>query len=82
MSEPEYVPLPCAIHDELEAFSVRRETVRISFLDPGGAEREVAGVIVDIWAKAGAEYLRTEDGTTIRLDRLVGVRTLPQAQGA
>jgi Rho-binding antiterminator len=71
---PEYVPLPCDVHDELEAFAVRREAVRIRFRDPQGADREITGTIVDIWAEGGAEYLRIGDGTTIRLDRLTEAR--------
>ena len=70
MNAPEYVPLPCDIHDQLEEFAVRREAVRIRFRDPEGAEQEILGTIVDVWAAGGAEYLRTDDGTTIRLDRL------------
>jgi hypothetical protein len=30
----------------------------------------VLRTIADIWTEGGAEYLRTGDGTTIRLDRL------------
>lgn len=70
MNAPEYVPLPCDIHDQLEEFAVCREAVRIRFRDPEGAEREMVGRIVNIWTEGGAEYLRTDDGTTIRLDRL------------
>ena len=70
MTAPDYTPLPCDVHDQLEAFAIRREAVRIRFRDPRGVESEVAGIIVDIWAEGGAEYLRTDDGTTIRLDRL------------
>jgi Rho-binding antiterminator len=70
VNSPEYVPLPCDVHDELEAFAVRRETVRIRFRDPEGAEQEIMGTIVDIWSEGGAEYLRIDDGVTIRLDRL------------
>jgi transcriptional antiterminator Rof (Rho-off) len=70
----DYTPPSCSVHDELEAHAVRREVVRIEFQDPDGAERAVVGTIADIWSEAGAEYLRTDDGTTIRLDRLRKIR--------
>jgi Rho-binding antiterminator len=70
----DYTPPSCSFHDELEAHALRRELVRIEFHDPDGAERELVGTIADIWAEGGAEYLRTGDGTTIRLDRLRGIR--------
>ena len=81
MSSPDYVPLPCHLHDQLEALAVRREAVLIRFRDPRGVQREVAGTIVDIWAEGGAEYLRTQDGPWIRLDRLVTVSRLPGDRG-
>ncbi len=65
-----YTPIACSLHDELEALAVRREQVRIRFQDADGGEREVAGTIADIRARGGAEHLRMDDGTTIRLDRL------------
>jgi Rho-binding antiterminator len=69
-----YTPPSCSFHDELEAHAVRRYVVRIAFQDPDGTAREVVGTIADVWSEAGAEYLRTDDGTTVRLDRLTGVR--------
>jgi hypothetical protein len=36
----------------------------------------VLRTIADIRTEGGAEYLRTGDGTTIRLDRLRGVRAV------
>jgi Rho-binding antiterminator len=70
----DYTPPSCSFHDELEAHAVRRDVVRIQFRDPDGADRAVVGTIADIWSEGGAEYLRTGDGTTVRLDRLRGVR--------
>jgi hypothetical protein len=77
VSSSEYVPLPCHVHDQLEAFAVRREAVLIRFLDALGVEHDVTGTIADVWAEGGAEYLRTRDGLTIRLDRLVEVNGVP-----
>ena len=73
MTDSDYTPLSCSLHDELEALAVRRERVRIRFRDSEGTEREVHGSIVDVWSEGGAEHLRCDDGTTIRLDRLVEI---------
>jgi Rho-binding antiterminator len=70
----DYTPPSCGFHDELEAHAVRRDVVRIEFQDRDGAERTLVDTIADLWAEGGAEYLRTGDGTTIRLDRLKGIR--------
>lgn len=35
------------------------------------------GRIVDVYSRGGAEYLRLEDGTVIRLDRIVSVNGKP-----
>ena len=72
MSGSDYTPLSCDRHDELEALAVRREAVRIRFRDAEG-EREAAGIIADIWAEGGAEYLRLDGGPVVRLDRLTKV---------
>ena len=37
----------------------------------------VSGIIVDLYAKEGAEYLKLNDGTVIRLDRLVSINGVP-----
>ena len=73
MKRTDYTPPSCSFHDELESHAVRREVVRIEFQDLEGAEHEVVGTIADIWSEAGAEYLRTDDGTTLRLDRVKAV---------
>ncbi|HET9949844.1 MAG TPA: hypothetical protein VFQ22_13050 [Longimicrobiales bacterium] len=68
--ERDYVPIACSLHDELESLAVLREPVQITYVEPDGSEREAHGIVVDVWAQSGAEYLRVEDGTTVRLDRL------------
>lgn len=69
----DYRPIPCGIHDVLEDRAVRHAPVRLRWRDAEGAEREATVRIVDIHARAGAEYLRTDGGQEIRLDWLVRV---------
>jgi Rho-binding antiterminator len=69
----EYEPIDCSIHDRLEAFAVKGVPCRVEYVTPGGEERTSTGRIVDVFARAGAEYLHLEDGTEVRLDRLRSV---------
>jgi len=66
----DYRPIDCSVHDRLEAFSVLRTPCRIRWRDASGRERASSGRILDVFARAGAEYLRLDDGTEVRLDRL------------
>ena len=66
----DYRPIDCGVHDRLESFSVLRTRCRIDFHAADGTARSVNGRISDIFARDGAEYLRLDDGTEIRLDRL------------
>lgn len=66
----DYRPIDCNVHDLLESFSVLRKRCRIDFETADGTRRSVTGRITDIFTRDGAEYLRTDDGTEIRLDRL------------
>jgi Rho-binding antiterminator len=72
MTEP-YQPIDCAVHDRLEDLAVRRVACRIEMAAAEGI-REAAGVIVDVFARDGAEYLRLDSGETVRLDRIRRVR--------
>lgn len=71
--ESRYLPIDCALHDELLALATFRRVTEIAHLDERGEERTVRDTIVDVFARAGAEYLRTAGGLEIRLDRLTAV---------
>ena len=66
----EYTPIACALHDRLESFATLRLVVRIEYVDDNGHARAADDRIDDVFARGGAEYLRTGNGLEIRLDRL------------
>ena len=70
-----YQPVSCAFYDELEAFATLREPVLIRYYDEGQTLHalETTGVIVDLFIRDKAEYLRTDTGREVRLDRLESV---------
>lgn len=70
----DYEPIDCSVHDRLEHFAVRRTVLSVSFSSPDGTEQDRNGRIADLYAREGAEYMRLDDGTEVRLDRLREVR--------
>lgn len=76
MSDEPYRPIACGLHDVLEAHATRRHRCRLRHHTEHG-ERVAEGVITDIYARAGVEYLRLDDGTEIRLDRITSIDGQP-----
>jgi Rho-binding antiterminator len=68
-----YEPISCDYHDLLEVHATKRKPVQISFRDADGAVKLVSAVIIDVFARAGADYLALSTGETLRLDQLVEV---------
>lgn len=62
-----YVPIDCSLYDHFEAAATLKEHVRLELQDGSAAE----GVIVDLFQREGAEWLRLADGIELRLDRVV-----------
>jgi Rho-binding antiterminator len=65
-----YEPIDCTDHDRLESLATLRQIARIGYRDDSGAPREVEGLIEDVYARDSVEYLRTDSGEEIRLDRI------------
>jgi hypothetical protein len=76
------VPIACSLHDRLEALATMRRPCAVVFRAPDSGDlTEIYGRIVDVFAREGAEFVRMEDGTTVRLDRLVRVDGEAFAEG-
>ena len=73
-----YIPISCSYYDRLEAWAVRREILTIIYANSEDGEAQtIEGVIVDLYSKEKAEYLRLNTGETIRLDALQSVNNIP-----
>jgi Rho-binding antiterminator len=72
MDQP-YIPINCERHDELLALATLRRPCTLDVERPDGAFEKLAGVIEDVYADTGVEYLRLRGGPTVRLDQ---IRTL------
>jgi Rho-binding antiterminator len=66
----DYEPIDCADHDRLESLATLRQTARIAYRGADGELRETEGLIEDLYARDAVEYLRTDSGEEIRLDRI------------
>lgn len=75
MTSPNYTPIDCDFHDRIEALATTRRRVHITHESETDAQASSEGVIVDVYtAPSKEEYLRLDDQTTIRLDRILAIR--------
>jgi len=71
-----YRSIGCSYYDQLEAYAVKR--TRCSIVHRNGESVGTSeGIIVNLFAKDSAEFLKLDDGTVIRLDRIVSVNGMP-----
>lgn len=71
-----YKSIGCSYYDQLEAYATQKTLCTIIH-NVNGEETTTKGIIVDIFAKTGAEFLQTDTGTVIRLDHIVSVNGIP-----
>ena len=72
MPASDYTPIACAFHDRLEDAAVRRRTVEVAWRE-AEAERSATTTVDDVFARAGADWVRLGTGETVRADRLVSL---------
>jgi transcriptional antiterminator Rof (Rho-off) len=77
MSEREYEPIPCSVHDKLEDTSVRGTVAHFVVREESGETREIQDRVRDLFARDGVEYMKTAEGLEIPLDRLESVNGEP-----
>ncbi len=78
MSEREYTPISCDLHDELTAAATRKDRVELQYEDHGTTQND-RGVIRDVYSADGEEWVRFDagnDSVKIRLDRIQKLRRL------
>jgi Rho-binding antiterminator len=68
-----YVPINCEFHDVLEATAIKRKLAAITFDDIQGDRHTASTRIVDLYSEAGVEFMRLENGSTVRLDHVVSL---------
>ena len=68
-----YQCVSCNFYDELEAYANLRKKVHIHYLGKGSVLQQAEIVIKDFQTKDKAEFLITDKGMEIRLDKIVKV---------
>ena len=72
MSEMPYRSIACGLYDRLEALATRRVAVEVVWQGDDGTEHRAIARLDDLFSDGEGEWLRLDDGRTVRLDRLVG----------
>ncbi|MBD0267814.1 MAG: hypothetical protein ICV77_05905 [Cyanobacteria bacterium Co-bin8] len=65
-----YTPVSCDLQDQLESLATLRQPCKLVYRDEAGEQHEAEDLIVDIYAANKADYLKLQNGTEIRLDRI------------
>ncbi|NIK72647.1 transcriptional antiterminator Rof (Rho-off) [Thermonema lapsum] len=66
-----YKPIACHLHDQIESSIVKKQSVRISFEEPGSGKVISCQTILSDWyVKEGGEYIVLGNGQHLRLDYL------------
>lgn len=77
-----YKPIDCDYYDRLEAWSTTKTVCTIIYRDETGNEQSVTAKIADVYTQEKVEFMKTDSGEIIRLDKLVSVNNvgLPKAK--
>jgi Rho-binding antiterminator len=78
MNQPseKYENISCSYYDQLESYATKRTECAIIYRTED-EEKNICGVIIDVFAKDGAEYLKLNNGIVIRLDQLISINGVP-----
>ena len=71
-----YQNISCSYYDQLEAYATKRTHCSVVYR-ADEKEQSTDGIIVDVFAKEGAEYLKLNNGIVIRLDQLISINGVP-----
>lgn len=79
MSQPSdrYVPIDCNVHDQLLERATLGRPTTVQYRGGEGQSLVARDVIVDVFSREGAEYMRLGGGREIRLDKIVSFGDAP-----
>jgi Rho-binding antiterminator len=70
---PKYIPIDCKYYDFLELTASRKTVCTIVYNETENSVRTVESTIEDIFTKDKEEFIKLNDGTEIRLDKILSV---------
>jgi hypothetical protein len=68
--------LSCGLYDQLEVFSMRKTKVEITYINNEGVEFKKDGIITDILAKNGEEFIVFNNDNKIKTQDIISVNDL------
>jgi Rho-binding antiterminator len=71
-----YQNISCSYYDQVEAYATKKTQCSVIY-NADDLEKTSDGIIVDLFAKDGAEYLKLNNGIVIRLDQLISINGVP-----
>lgn len=72
-----YQLVSCSFYDELEAIATLSRICTIRYRTETGEAVSIESKIIDLYSANKSEFLKLQDGTEIRLDRLISVDGKP-----
>lgn len=69
--DKEYKPIACGLYDELELRALKKNKINLVFRNSLNEVEIIDCVIADLFSNNKVEYLKTDDGTIIRLDEII-----------
>ena len=72
-----YRLVACSFHDELEALATLHKPCLVIYRDSDNEVQTVKTQIVDVYSADRADFIKLQDETVIRLDRLISVDGKP-----
>lgn len=66
-----YKPIACGLYDELELRALRKQKVKITFINEKSENQSIECIIIDLFSKDRIEFLKTSDNKIIRLDDVI-----------
>jgi Rho-binding antiterminator len=73
--EDKYIPVPCQFYDVLESLAVKKTKSFIVYKDEN-IEKTVEDFIIDFKTKNKEEFLILNNGTQIRLDKIIKINEM------
>lgn len=70
--ETPYKPVACILYDKFESFATRSETVELTV-----SQQNITDIIIDVFSKDQAEFVRLKSGKVIRLDLIEKINGEP-----
>ncbi|WP_137090244.1 hypothetical protein [Mangrovivirga cuniculi] len=71
--EKPYKPISCSFYDYLEAYIIEGSSHKVIYKNEKGSVETIYVKLYDLKTTSGEEFLYLDNGTALRLDKLIGI---------